>query len=104
MELSTFLINIIPALIVGIALAWFNREQRLRDEAAVNREKNRLKAERVRISLLVASAKLSYATAIAMKRGHANGEVEDGIKQYEEAIKEFKRFERELVARQSLEE
>ena len=44
------------------------------------------------------TAKLSYAIAMAWKRGTPNGEVEDGIEQYKEAMTAFKKFERKLVA------
>ena len=63
----------------------------------------RLEAENVQVSLLVASAKLSYALAMAAKRGAPNGEVEDGVEQYREAMRAFKRLERKLVARNNSE-
>ena len=37
---------------------------------------------------------VSNATAIAMKRGYANGEVEDGVKSYQTAKASLKEFER----------
>ena len=98
---SALIIGIIPSLIVGIVLAWFNSQQKKREERANQREKNRLKTDKVRISLLVASAKLSYAVAMAMKRGYTNGEVEDGVEMYKKAITEFKEFERDLMAQQT---
>lgn len=104
MSLGQFVWAVAPSLIVGIVLAVWGRAQKKRERAAAEREAERLQAEQVRISLLMASAKLSYATAVAMKRGHANGEVEDGIKQYQEAITQFKQFERKLVARKVLED
>ena len=88
-----------PSLIVGVVLAWWNRQQKKRDQIAEGREAERLQAEQMRISLLLAAAKLSYATAAAMKQGRVNGEVEDGIAQYQEAMKQFKQFERHLVAK-----
>ena len=67
------------------------------------REEARLEAENVQVSLLVASAKLSYALAMAVKRGAPNGEVEDGVEQYKEAMTAFKRLERKLVAQNNSE-
>ena len=104
MDIIQFIWAIAPSLIVGIVMGLWSLGQKRREEAAAAREAERLQAEQVRISLLMASAKLSYATAVAMKRGYANGEVEDGIKQYQEAITQFKQFERKLVAQKVLEE
>lgn len=39
-----------------------------------------------------ASGALSYATAMAIKRGHANGEVEKGVEAYEEWEKDIDTF------------
>ena len=57
--------------------------------------------EQVRISLLVAAAKLSYAVAAAIKRGSPNGEIEEGVKAYNAAMREFQDFERALLAEKS---
>ena len=89
--------------LVGVVMALFNRGQKKRDAATREREAARLEAENVQVSLLVASAKLSYALAMAAKRGAPNGEVEDGVEQYREAMKAFKRLERKLVAQNNSE-
>lgn len=93
------LFAVLPSLFVGIVMAWWNKKQKARDEREENREHERVLAEHLRISLLMATAKLSYSTAIATKRGYANGEVEEGIEQYNEAMNAFKDFERELIAK-----
>ena len=93
----------LPSLLVGVVMALFNRGQKKRDAATREREAARLEAENVQVSLLVASAKLSYALAMAVKRGAPNGEVEDGVEQYREAMKAFKRLERKLVAQNNSE-
>ena len=93
----------LPSLLVGVVMALFNRGQKKRDAATREREAARLEAENVQVSLLVASAKLSYALAMAAKRGAPNGEVEDGVEQYREAMKAFKRLERKLVAQNNSE-
>lgn len=90
---------IAPSLIVGIVMALFNRKQRKHDKKADEQEAHRNEAEMVQVSLLLATAKLSYALAMAAKRGTPNGEVEDGIDQYKDALKSFKQFERKLVVR-----
>lgn len=92
---------VLPGILTGVVLAWWNRKQKERDQENEEKELQRRRSEEVRISLLVAAAKLSYAVAMAVKRGRPNGEIEEGIEQYKEAIIAFKRFERELVAEKS---
>ena len=93
----------LPSLLVSVAMGVFSRRQRKRDATTRERQAERLEAENVQVSLLVASAKLSYALAVAVKRGAPNGEVEDGVEQYREAMRAFKRLERKLVARNNSE-
>lgn len=101
--LETIIMALLPSLCVSIIMALFNRKQSKRDEAAREREAQRSESEGVQLALLVATAKLSYAVAMAWKRGEPNGEVEDGIEQYREAMTAFKRFERKLVAKSGME-
>ena len=101
--LETIIMALLPSLCVSIIMALFNRKQSKRDEAAREREAQRSESEGIQLALLVATAKLSYAVAMAWKRGEPNGEVEDGIEQYREAMTAFKRFERKLVAKSGME-
>lgn len=88
---------IVPSLVVGIVMAFWNKKQKQKDEKEDEREKRRIKSETLRISLLVASAQLSYAVAMAWKRGEPNGEIEVGIEQYNKAMEKFRQFEREQI-------
>lgn len=94
-----FIQSMLPALVVGIIMAHYNKKQNKRDEKNDQREAERIKGERVRLDLLVAGADLSYACAMALKRGHANGEVEDGVKSYDKAMEAFHDFERDQITR-----
>lgn len=49
------------------------------------------------ISLLVATAELSYAVVMAMKRGSTNGEVEIALRRYNRAMDKFREFERKQL-------
>lgn len=89
----------LPGIVVGIVMAIWNRRQKARDERAEQKDKERVQSELLRISLLVASAQLSYAVAMAVKRGKPNGEIEIGVKQYEKSMDEFRKFEREQIAK-----
>ena len=87
-----------PSVAAGILLAWWNHGQKKRDERDEKRERDRLKSEQLRIDMLMATCKLSYAVAMAVKRGKPNGEIEDGVEEYIKAVDAFKRFEREKMA------
>ena len=80
-------------------MAYWNGRQKKRDQEQLQREKERIKSERLRISLLVSTAQLSYAVAMAWKRGKPNGEVEVGVEAYNKAMEEFRAYERELLAK-----
>lgn len=88
-----------PAILTGIVLSVWNSKQNKRD---VSRDKiyaNREESETLKLSLLLATAQLSRAVAIAIKRGYPNGEIEEGLAQYNETIKKFRDFEREQLAK-----
>ena len=103
MTLETLMTAIMPSLCVSIIMMVFNRQQAQRDKKNAAIASNKRNSERVQLCLLLAAAKLSYAVAMALKHGHPNGEVEEGVEQYKSAMAEFKKFERELVAERSSE-
>ena len=99
--LIKFLWAFLPSLTVGVVLALYNRKQKKRDDRASQREAERVESERLRISLLSATAQLSYAVTMALKRGSTNGEVEPAVEQYEKAMREFRAFEQKQLAKYS---
>ena len=64
------------------------------------REEERKKSEDVKLNLLAATADLSCATAVSLKYGRTNGEIDEGLKQYNKAIAAFRDYEREKLAEQ----
>lgn len=96
--LTDIILALLPSLCVSMIMALYNHRQSKRYKAVQAREALRAESEAVQVSLLVSTAKLSYALAMARVNGGINGEVEDGINQYREAMKAFKKFERKLVA------
>lgn len=101
MAMEALITAILPSLCVSFIMLGFNRKQAKRDEKLRAKEEQRRASERCQLELLLATAKLSYALAMAAKRGTPNGEIEDGIAQYETAMNKFKAFERELVTEKS---
>ena len=55
------------------------------------------RGEIVQLDLLVATAELTRATAVALKYGQTNGEMKEGLRRYNEAIERFREFEREQL-------
>mgnify|MGYP000670848239 CR=1 FL=1 len=100
MTIGEILFAILPSLCVSVIMLFFNRRQAKRERE----EKARASQDRTQLSLLLATAKLSYASAIAIRDHKTNGEMADGVKQYQEAMHEFKKYERELVVDKSYEE
>lgn len=88
---------VLPSIVTGIVLAAWNRKQKKRDDAADQREADRQRGEIVKLDLLVASAELTRATAVAVKYGHTNGEMTEGLRRYNEAIEQFREYEREQL-------
>lgn len=92
--MTEWVTSILPSIIVGIFMYYFERRQNKRDKALEKKQEKRdsevekLSQARKKETLLglkmqMSAAKLAYATAVAVKRGYANGEVEDGIEDYE---------------------
>ena len=80
-----FILGLCPTIITSLVIFYLQRKQRRTDaiqeaHAAASRKESLLMLE-----LQMATAKLSYAVACAIKRGEPNGEVEEGIKAYEAA-------------------
>lgn len=98
-DILSYLIGLIPAIISGIAIFYIQRVQKKRDTMDDERTKTREKESYVTLELELATAKLAYASAMAIKRGKPNGEIEEGIAQYEKALNTFERFEREQLSK-----
>ena len=60
---------IVPGIIVGVVMAVWNKWQKAGEQRQREREQNADKGEVLKLSLLVAAAQLSYAVAMAVKRG-----------------------------------
>jgi hypothetical protein len=92
MSLETIIAAVLPSVLVGIIMAYYNKKQAKRDKEIEQRAKDRRKESLLGLKLSMANGKMSYATAMAIKRGHANGEVEEGIEAYSQARKEYLDF------------
>ena len=91
--------SLIPTLITGIILFKLQQVSKKRDEKEEKQAKARRTETKLALDLQMATAKLAYAVAMAIKRGTPNGEVEEGIEAYNKALEEFREFEREQLSR-----
>lgn len=95
--IENILLAIAPSLFVGIVLAVWEKRQKRRDDR--NKHLTEMQSEKdLRLmDLVVATAQLSYATAMAIKRGKPNGEMESALESYEGAMSKFRSFERKFI-------
>lgn len=92
---------IAPGIIVGVVLFYWERRQKKSDTHTKQQTELQVEGDMLRLDLEVATAQLSYAVAMAVKRGHANGEMEAAIAKYETAMDKFRKFERKQMAMNS---
>ena len=90
---------VLPSLTVGVIMAIFNRKQQKQIQKEEEKEKAKLESAVLELNLVVATAQLSYAVAMALKRGEPNGEIEEGIEAYEKAMSDFRKFERKQIVK-----
>ena len=91
--------TLVPSLLTGTVLFYVQQRFKKREEKEEKRLKARRTEAKLMLDLQMATAKLAYAVAMAIKRGTPNGEVEEGIKAYNDALNEFREFEREQISR-----
>lgn len=104
MDFSEILWKLLPSIITGAVLFYWQRQQNKRDKAQEAKIAARKREELLHLNLLTANAKLSYAVAVAIKRGKANGEVEEGVTAYETAMDAYQAFLREQAAEHIIEQ
>ena len=93
MDAVTIISCITSALGVGAIISGtISRRITKAEEDAAEKEKARTKEIVLLLTGIKAAGALSYATAVALKRGHANGEVEKGVEAYEEWEQELDKF------------
>ena len=99
MTVTEIFFALLPSLLVSRYMAFFNRRLAKRDKYSESLDEARRQSDQLKLSLLMATAQLSYAVAVAIKRGHPNGEIEEAAEQYNEALAAFREFERVQVTR-----
>lgn len=89
---------IVPSILVGIVLAAWNKREKLRQEKDQEKERTKKEIDVRRVDLELANAVLVREVAMAIKRGSTNGEMNEALKQHEEALENFRKVERKQMA------
>lgn len=91
-----YVIELLPAIITGLFLYYWQRSQEKRDADKAGKDKLKQDERKVEYEMVEAAMELSYATAMAWKNGKPNGEVESGLKFYNKAKADKEKLDREL--------
>ena len=91
-ELATLVIGMVPTLITGVFLYLFQQKSKAAEDAREQHQKARKAESMLQLQMIMANNKLSYAVAMAIKRGRPNGEVEEALEAYEEAKRAYYNF------------
>ena len=82
----------IACAIIGARRARRDREEKAQRERVEARAAQRAKEGRLQLAMIHAVGKLTVGVAMALKRGHCNGEVEDGLEAVQKADTEYAAF------------
>lgn len=88
------ILGVIETIVGAILIFYWNRSHKKRDDHIAARKRESM----LSLDLQIATAKLSYAVAMAIKRGEPNGEVEEGVEAYEKAMEKYQQFLNEQAA------
>jgi len=90
----------IATIICAVITAFSVRAERQRRETEANTEtlnSQRAKEARLQLSMIDANSKLTVGVAMALKNGHANGEVEEGLRAVNTANAKYAEFLEEVA-------
>lgn len=80
------------AAVATIICAYIGMKVKDMDKKTEERAEKRAKEGRLQLKLIAANNNLTIGVAMALKHGHANGEVEAGLKEVESAQMEYQQF------------
>lgn len=67
------------------------------DEKAEARSQERAREARLQLAMIAANSELTVGVAVALQRGHTNGEVESGLEAVRAANQEYVKFLEEIA-------
>ena len=90
--ITRFAWAVLPSIFVAMAMAYYSKKQSKKDKDIESRANMRKQESLLLLKMMFANGKLAYATAMALKRGRPNGEVEEAEKSYKEAVSAYNKF------------
>lgn len=94
------MITAAASLVVSVILLVLQTINNARTKRAEERNDMAKQESLLSLKMMAANNKLSYACAMAIKRGRPNGEVEEAVEAYEEAKQEYDAFLMQVAAEQ----
>ena len=94
------IISAVSSVIVALLVFYMERRQKRSDDATKQHAEARKQESLLSLEMLQASNSLAYSVAMALKRGHCNGEVESAVTEYQTAKEKYDRFLKEQAIRQ----
>ena len=92
MDVGELILAILPTLICSCLVLYITTRQNKHDKKVLARAEARQRESLLALEMQMATAKLAYALAMAVKRGAPNGEVEEGVQAYESAKAKYFAF------------
>lgn len=87
--LVVFLMGCTQTLITSLLVYYIKKQMDIREEKAEKELEIRKKESRLSLQMMVTGNKLAKATAMALKRGKPNGEVEEVLEAYDKAEQDY---------------
>ena len=98
-KLIEYGIKLLPAIITGLFLFYWQRAQKKRDDAKEELDELRDEKEDINRQVNSATMELSYATSVAVENGKTNGEMKRARAAYDAAKKRQEAFSEKLQSK-----
>lgn len=89
MEVTALVLGAALDISIGVMLFYTQRKQRKRDAEEEKRRHDNAEVALLQMELIDAGNSLSFATAMAVKRGRPNGEMEEAISTYKDVKRRY---------------
>ena len=95
----SYILGFLPTIITGVLVFIIQQKIKKQDSYLDKQDEIRKKESALQLKMIMAGNMLSYAVAMAVKRGEPNGEVEEAVKAYNEAKDDYYMFLNEVVSK-----
>lgn len=99
------LITALGAIVIAVIQYKSGKERKAAEEAAAKERKEaekraeiRARESRLSMDMMYATSKLCIGTALAIKRGRANGELDEGLEMVDRAVEQYEDFLKDVAS------